>query len=312
MSEVREGSHAELVRSNQKDLTYLSQLRSMVTDIGQNVLGMRQVIRWQKELTLLADLGYYSLTTLSGFQTLGEEYSDILQIDKSTTRFVVPNLLQRIAMILFHTFTPYLLDKCLARAQSYLSRDSTAATMPHSRRELLLRLIAYARPAVEWLHRSHQVLFFLNGAFYHLSKRLAGVNYIAVPRGVTPQHSAVQGWAKAYRLMGYIMAAQLFISAASWLRSVSAHSHSATSLSQTPGTQPPFSDSSTESSTATPSAIQCSLCLSPCQHTTATVCGHLFCWACVVQACSTQPECPLCREPCQPSQLIYLRDFLPS
>ncbi len=50
-------------------------------------------MRWRKELDLLADLGYFGLTTLAGYQTLGEEYVNIVQVDD--TKRAIPSKLVR-------------------------------------------------------------------------------------------------------------------------------------------------------------------------------------------------------------------------
>lgn len=42
---------------------------------------------YQTEVEVFSDLCYYSLTTLLGMQTLGEEYCDIMQIRNSTNTF---------------------------------------------------------------------------------------------------------------------------------------------------------------------------------------------------------------------------------
>jgi hypothetical protein len=53
----------------------------------------------------------------------------------------------------------------------------------------------------------------------------------------------------------------------------------------------------------------CSICMDERTDTTATECGHLFCWGCIAQATWREPRCPLCRAEARPERLLRLFQY---
>ncbi|XP_050787686.1 peroxisome biogenesis factor 10 isoform X7 [Gopherus flavomarginatus] len=114
---------AHLVRCGQKDELYRSGLRSGAGAALQRLAGTKKWLEWRKEIELLSDVAYFSLTTLSGYQTLGEEYVNIVQVDSSKKR--IPSLLRRAILISLHTVLPYLLDKGLIHLEHELQTETS-------------------------------------------------------------------------------------------------------------------------------------------------------------------------------------------
>jgi len=49
----------------------------------KTIFGNNFLLAWNKEINYLADILYYSLTTAGSLQTLGEEYTSIIQVKTS-------------------------------------------------------------------------------------------------------------------------------------------------------------------------------------------------------------------------------------
>ncbi|XP_052223707.1 peroxisome biogenesis factor 10-like isoform X6 [Dreissena polymorpha] len=289
---------AEIIRSQQKDEYYLTYLRKMSADVVHSLLGARAWITWRRELDLAADLGYFCLTTLSGFQTIGEEYVNIIQVDSS--RRHVPSILRRLTMVLFHVLIPYTVRKGLdwleRRLQSHGLQEVPIAT-----REFLLKCIPIARDLVLYTHRLHMAVFYMQGMFYQLAKRFNGVQYLQYTGGA--QRVSDDSVSKSFRILGWLTLAQLAGSALLGTRAY---------LQQTYRKGAGLiggSDTHSEVGGQVSLDRKCALCLGERSRSSATPCGHLFCWSCIHDWCATKAECPLCREHVEPHRIVCLQNF---
>uniref|UniRef100_A0A6I8NST1 Peroxisome biogenesis factor 10 n=1 Tax=Ornithorhynchus anatinus TaxID=9258 RepID=A0A6I8NST1_ORNAN len=319
-------SPPQVVRAAQKDDYYRAELRSAAGSALHSLLGAKKWLEWRKEVELLTDLAYFSLTTLSGSQTLGEEYVNIVQVDPSARR--VPSWLRRAALVSLHTIAPYLLDKALLHLEHELQvegesrRPSQGGAVPGGRsrslarawvrrwvgplteqqKKTLLWIVPLLRQSLAALRRLHVAVFYIHGVFYHLAKRFTGVTYVRVRRLPGDDRNI----RTSYKLLGVVSLLHLLLSVGAQVygfrqrRQARKEWKLHRSLS--------CRRSSVEEKGASRSSL-CTLCLEERRHATATPCGHLFCWECITEWCHTKAECPLCREKFLPQKLIYLRHY---
>ncbi|KAL4646078.1 peroxisome biogenesis factor 10 [Arapaima gigas] len=320
------GRQPQLIRSNQKDEFYQSCLRNQANEAVQGLAGKwRMWLQWRKEVELLADLVYYGLTTWSGYQTLGEEYVNIIQVDPSKQR--VPSRTRRGVFILLHTFVPYLLDKVLVCLENELQADEleaqpgwseatrswspaaylrtriqrAARLLTEQQRRTLLSAVLVVQQGIALLHRFHVALFYLSGTFYHLAKRAAGISYLRV-QGGADDNPVIR---TSYKALGVVSLLQLVLTLALQVNSFRQRRRAREEWKlhrNLPSSPQAVEPSGTK-------AARCILCLEERRHSTATPCGHLFCWECITEWCNNKAKCPLCREKFLPHRLVYLRNY---
>ncbi|MGH0151855.1 UNVERIFIED_CONTAM: hypothetical protein FKN15_077044 [Acipenser sinensis] len=274
---LQPANQPQLIRSTQKDDYYQNCLRNNASEAFQ---------------------------TLAGFQTLGEEYVNILQVDP--TKRKVPSRARRGALICLHVFVPYLLDKMLVRLEHELQAETVGPRAPQTRdwnltsffreraqwalgrltetqRRTLLHGTYVLRQGVTFAHRLHVALFYINGAFYHLGKRVSGISYLRV-RGLPGDDRAVR---TSYKLLGAVSLLQLALTVALQINNFRQRQRARQEWKQYRNL------ASSGSSSLDPLAARtsrCVLCLEERRHSTATPCGHLFCWECITEWCNTKSD----------------------
>ncbi|KAM9785701.1 peroxisome biogenesis factor 10 [Neosynchiropus ocellatus] len=324
---IAPANQSQLIRSCQKDDYYQNFLRNNANEAFQTVAGSKRWLDWRKEIELLSDLLYYTLTTFSGYQTLGEEYVNIIQVDSSKRR--LPSWSQRGLFILCHTFLPYLMDKTLVcleneleggqeRCSSIRRRQAASGSwtleswlrrcmqkvvgcLSEPQKKASLPVVFALQQGLTLLHRLHVALFYISGSFYHLSKRASGINYVRV----TPVSADDGSIRSSYRLLGLVSMVQLVLTLFLQLNNFRQKQRA----QQEWKLYRNLTASEQDSHSSKSRAARCILCLEERRHSTSTPCGHLFCWECITEWCNTKAECPLCREKFQPHRLVYLRNY---
>ncbi|XP_075226053.1 peroxisome biogenesis factor 10-like isoform X2 [Lycorma delicatula] len=169
---------AEILRAAQKDDFFCRKLRELLTEILLQVGGTRVLIKYRELLNATGNLMYFGATTLSGLQTLGEEYTGILQFD--VLQSDIPQLRKRLLMILLSEFGQKLTSLLILKFEHHnLLRNEKSKIRPEARRDLL-KFISYMKMIVPFLERLHRAVFYWTGYYCHISKHLTGIQYVLV------------------------------------------------------------------------------------------------------------------------------------
>jgi len=206
---------------------------------------------------------------------------------------------ERVVLLAWHILAPYMYNKIIQKLTSlsrprfsvnlpsHFQQQTKSWTLPEDKRKLLEKYLPHIVAFLNILSRVHVATFYFSGVYYEFSKRMSNVRYI-FNRKYSEERSH-------YFILGVLIILQLGISLFIFLKQT-------LTPKKSPLVVMPDSEA-TNISDLVSSTGKCSLCLGVRDNPTATSCGHLFCWNCIVEWCNNKPECPLCRTPQKQNQL---------
>ncbi|KAJ1531712.1 hypothetical protein ONE63_000379 [Megalurothrips usitatus] len=293
---------AEVLRAAQRDELMVEKIHQEASDILLKAAGNRVWMKYHGFLPILSKLIYSTVTTLSDIQTLGEEYTGIIQINSKLKQ--LPSKKIRLLALLLESFGELFLERIIASLKRKLLAPSDLTI---DARASLLEGLSALKSTLVFLTRFHKGVFYWGGEYFQLSKRLAGIRYVLVRRWLKDR-STLQG----FQLLSTVTLFQLFaytaVTFGKWTQTLSA-------------TYPRLKNSLTVSTEIVESPdldrpkngailYRCSLCLEPRTQDTATPCGHVFCWSCIAEWLQTRAQCPLCRDFVEVSRLIPIQNMV--
>ncbi|KAL4402524.1 peroxisome biogenesis factor 10 [Malassezia pachydermatis] len=236
-------AQAEIVRLHQKDAYYRDLFYEQLKDVATNLFGSRRTHLYEEALALIASVAYFSLSTLGGAQSLGEEYVNSMMRHRSSGRVV--SVKRRAVFLSFYVLAPYVLTRAYGRARTWIVRKDQRITQQRQRAELQARMAEATgeldvaaltqrrswkdrvEDSIQWLAAtlpgSHVLsasdgwlayasaaqlaVFYLWGRYYTIAHRLAKVDYIYA--------SARRPGSKplSYEVLGVLLAIQLIVKA---------------------------------------------------------------------------------------------------
>ncbi|KAL1846708.1 peroxisome biogenesis factor 10 [Paecilomyces lecythidis] len=193
----------DIIRSHEKDAFITSTLTSQAQSIARSLRGARYAHVNTDAIKRLTELLYFSLTTLLGNRTLGEEYCDVVQLEDDTLLF--PSIVRRAGYIVSSILLPWVLQRVLpsfrarlrlklersiAREQAKKAQKNGSVKLSARKKEAentfftKLRIQSYilehldSITSLSPIYALSLTTFYFTGAYYHLSKRFWGLRYV--------------------------------------------------------------------------------------------------------------------------------------
>lgn len=312
----------DIIRAHTKDEEYIELLHRNLQDVLIHIIpNATRSQPWVTTLTTrLTRLFYHSLTPSGEIPTTpGEEYASTLcmHVDFSSFRLVVPSSVTRILLAALHIITRgdmlrifvfiwrIILTSILARWRSGAT-NRTHAEIPV---ESVLQSYPFPRSAVSAIFdvatRIHLALFYWYGHYYSVPDRVLRI------RRVQTSIETGSNTPVGVRILALVVVVQLIADMLRASRRALRRLHVAQNRSEAQTSSKIWGDVvknlvwpeatvlrsrgnnfdceeiSTDNNAGNHTTKNCTLCLEGVRDPTVTTCGHVFCWDCICNWCSS-------------------------
>ncbi|KAL3478217.1 Pex12 amino terminal region-domain-containing protein [Aspergillus californicus] len=220
----------DIIRSHEKDAFLTASLTNQAQSIIRTLRGARYAHTNSEAIKHLTELLYFSLTTLIGNRTLGEEYCDLVQLEDDTLQ--LPSISRRVGYVLSSILVPWTLQRILPAfrqrlraklerniARQQMKAQQTKATIsPYSKKTpnkqsflTKLRIQKYLLEHLDSITSLSPIYalsiatFYFTGSYYHLSKRLWGLRYVFTKKLEENEHRV------GYEVLGVLLVLQIAV-----------------------------------------------------------------------------------------------------
>lgn len=286
----------EVIRTIQRDLQFTTEINQDVLEVAEYLLpNNRNFFKYSDFIKIGTNIAYHGFAAINRLQTLGEEYTGVIQIDTKADN--LPRKLIQVLSIVLEFAGESFLIKVL---NSYEKSVKESEDLLPEAREVILKIITATKSSIPYVKALHRALFYLNAGQLQISKRITGIHYVLIRFWLNDHHSL-----GGYRFLGAVTILQVLFSLLLKLkekRDENKMEHAKTAGSNS-------SMSANENRHQTESTMKCILCLENRLDLTTTPCGHLFCWSCILDWIKFKKTCPVCREAITNSSVIFLQNY---
>lgn len=289
---------SQIICNEQKDDVLIKSLQDESNAIFKQFFRARLWIQWQPIIDEINKSIYYLLTTVSGHQTLGEEYCQIICIDYN--QYLIPSLWRRLTLAAIYSF----------RTRFVNFFKNLATNNDHNHDGMVAENLQFL---IDSIKKINVAIFFLQGQYPDLTKRFLSIRYLST----SVKSSSTDYNQTTFKILSFLTIIQVILSFYAKYMII-------TKKSKTKHINISIDNTKESIHSHNNDGKRCPLCFSSYQNPTLLFCGHIFCWDCLSDWMLTtstsarqqqghferKDECPICKMKINDTkQFVLLHNF---